>query len=104
MEKLYDAEKLQIFIHFFGVVFFDGLLDVQDLNLYGLGSETDLQNMRRGGSGGLPLIVTLPASQASLATVRRLMRRDTFKNLSKRIIQFLLLRKIGGLQRRSPPI
>ena len=52
MEKLYDAEKLQIFIHFFGVVFFDGLLDVQDLNLYGLGSETDLQNMRRGGSGG----------------------------------------------------
>lgn len=57
MEKLYDAEKLQIFIHFFGVVFFDGLLDVQDLNLYGLGSETDLQNVTlfdgRGSLGGL---------------------------------------------------
>ena len=34
---------------------------------------------------GLSLIITLPASQASFAIVRRLIRRDTFKNLSSRI-------------------
>ena len=35
-----------------------------------------------------PLIRTLPASQASFATVRRLIRRDTFKNLSSLILIF----------------
>ena len=34
---------------------------------------------------GLPLTDTLPASQASFATVRRLISRDTFKNLSNLI-------------------
>ena len=34
---------------------------------------------------GLPFTMTRPASQASLATVRRLIRRDTFRNLSSLI-------------------
>jgi hypothetical protein len=35
---------------------------------------------------GFPLIDTRPASQASFATVLRLIRRDTFKNLSSLIV------------------
>lgn len=43
----------------------------------------------------LPLTMTRPASHASFATVRRLIRRDTFKNLSQRIVltSFLLIQK-----------
>lgn len=38
------------------------------------------------GLATLPLSVTRPPEQASFATVRRLIMRDTFKYLSRRII------------------
>ena len=43
---------------------------------------------------GLPLTITRPASQASFATVRLLISRDTFKNLSSLIFFSLCLRSV----------
>ena len=42
---------------------------------------------------GFPFTITRPASQASLATVLRLIRRDTFKNLSNLILFLLITEK-----------
>ena len=70
------------------------LLDVgEDADLYRAVAEGDLDDVADlDRVAGLPLTSTRPASATSLARVRRLMTRLTFRYLSKRIrVLFLSL-------------
>ena len=78
-----------LFVHGRGGVLAHVLGDGYYLHRQRSCAETDRDHIAHLHVVGCPLypavIVTLPASQASLATVRRLMSRETFRYLSKRM-------------------
>jgi hypothetical protein len=77
---------LKITVELLGVILADGLLNVQNLHLYGLAAKLNLDDVTfTDALATLSLTSTRPASQASLATVLRLISREIFKYLSRRI-------------------
>lgn len=78
--------RSQVTVQLFCLVLLNGLLHVQHLYPNRLFPEPDLDHVPvltfREALAGLSFTRTRPASQASLATVLRLIRRETFKNLS----------------------
>lgn len=79
----------KIFVHTLYIFFFDSFFYIQYFYFDILTSELDFNSISRlylyRCLGSLSLTRTLPASHASFATVRRLIRRDTFKYLSNLI-------------------
>ena len=88
--KKAHIRKLQVFIEFCRIVLFDCLLHIQDFYFYGFCSKLDLDHIAcldcRRCFCRSSVDQTLPASQASFATVRLLISLETFKNLSSLIV------------------
>ena len=109
----------KIFVHTLYIFFFDSFFYIQYFYFDILTSELDFNSISRlypvpDALAGLSLTRTLPASHASFATVRRLIRRDTFKYLSNLIFcsckcsvmdtHELLLRSIQKRGTFVPPV
>ena len=77
----------------------EALTQGEKVQLVGFGSfevKTRAARVGRNPRTGRPFTLTRSLSQASLATVRRLMRRETLSHLSKRILCSLLSPAAAG--------
>ena len=98
----------KIFVHTLYIFFFDSFFYIQYFYFDILTSELDFNSISRlylyRCLAGLSLTRTLPASHASFATVRRLIRRDTFKYLSNLIFyscKWILTNYSAGVSKKG---
>ena len=91
-EREFSEPVLQDFaVHSGGICLECVLRDLEHLDLHRALAEDDLDDVARldliGALADLPFTVMRAASQASFATVRRLMRRETLRYLSSLILR-----------------